>query len=221
MKDRIFDGKLDAVAREIRTPAGVTWSALEEVAFALAKHPNADSKHVEEVLGMARLGVQRLLNLAERLTLMSELDAELFELQRYHVDLRDVVREAVDRAAYLAGRKAVTARTTLCPKACIVHIDARWVGAAVLEICSNAFRFARSEIHVSLALDPVLLLIEDDGPGFKQGGNITPGLGTSLEMARRVIDAHGGTFEQRASSLPARDERRGAAIALGFPQQAA
>lgn len=223
MKDRIFDGKLDAVAREIRTPAGVTWSALEEVAFALAKHPNPDSKQMEEVLAMARLGVQRLLNLAERLTLIAELDGDLFELQRYHVDFRDVVQEAVDRAGYLASRKAVSVSTVLGEKACIVHVDARWLGAAVLEICTNAFRFARSEIRIALTLDPMELLIEDDGPGFKLDGNITPGLGASLEMAKRVIDAHGGTLVQRVSTLPSRSgsTTRGAAIALALPMKAA
>lgn len=224
MKQRDFDGKLGAVAREIRTPAGVTWSALEELAFVFSQQPSTDERHVREVLGMARLGVQRLLNLADRLTLMSQLDdpADL-DLQRYHVDFRDVVEEAFAQAKYLAGRRSIAASASLGEKSIVIHADARLLGAAILEVCVNAFRFARSEIRVNLSQDPLMLLVEDDGPGFREQRSIAPGegLGSSLRMATRVIDAHGGKLEQRTSTLPKRCDTPGACIAIGLPPRAA
>ena len=223
MKPRDFDGRLGAIAREIRTPAGVTWSALEELAFVFSQHPSSDDGHVRDVLGMARLGVERLLNLADRLALMSQLDddAEL-ELQRYHVDLREIVDEAIAQAKYLAGRRTIVASASLGERAIVIHADARLLGAAILEVCANAFRFARSEIRVNLSSDPPLILIEDDGPGFRAPVT-TPGegLGASLRMATRVIDAHGGKLEQRVSRLPKRCETPGAGIAIELPTRAA
>lgn len=223
MKERDFDGKLGAVAREIRTPAGVTWSALEELAFLFSQHPSADDPHVRDVLGMARLGVQRLLNLADRLTLMSQLDGEReLELQRFHVDLRDVVEESFAQAKYLAGRRSVAASASLGDKPVVIHADAPMLGAAILEICVNAFRFARSEIRLNLSGEPLLLLVEDDGPGFREE-QVAPGegLGTSLRMATRVIGAHGGTLAHRVSTLPKRCDTPGACIAIELPRRVA
>ena len=223
MKQRDFDGKLGAVAREIRTPAGVTWSALEELAFVFSQHPSDDERHVREVIGMARLGVQRLLNLADRLTLMSQLDDEGdLELQCYHVDFRDVVDEALAQARYLAGRRSIASSASLGDKALVIHADARLLGAAILEICANAFRFARSEIRLNLSHDPLVLVIEDDGPGFRVDTSVPgEGLGTSLRMATRVIDAHGGKLVQRVSGLPKRCDTPGAGIAIELPHRAA
>ena len=144
MGSKIFDGKLDVVAREIRTPAGVTWSALEELAYELSQRKECNDAKLTEVLGMAKLGVQRLLNLSDRLALMNELDnAPSFELQRYHVDLREVVEESLGRATYLAARKAIKASSSFGDRACIVHVDARWLGAVVLEGMAGKFKFAR------------------------------------------------------------------------------
>ncbi|HEX7664602.1 MAG TPA: HAMP domain-containing sensor histidine kinase [Polyangiaceae bacterium] len=224
MGSKIFDGKLDVVAREIRTPAGVTWSALEELAYELSQRKECNDAKLTEVLGMAKLGVQRLLNLSDRLALMNELDnAPSFELQRYHVDLREVVEESLGRATYLAARKAIKASSSFGDRACIVHVDARWLGAVVLEVCANAFRFATSSIKVGITRDPLLLLIEDDGPGFEDdGGRRATGLGASLAMASRVIEAHGGTLQRRASTIvPKPGKTAGAAIAIELPLAAA
>ncbi|MEO8800336.1 MAG: HAMP domain-containing sensor histidine kinase [Polyangiaceae bacterium] len=224
MSSKIFDGQLDAVSREIRTPASVTWSALDELAYELSQGRDKDDPRLGEILGMARLGVERLLSLADRLALLSELDnAPSFELERCHVDLRDVVEEAVGRATYLAARKAIRATHNFGAEACIVHVDARWLGAVVLEVCGNAFRFAHTSIRVTITRDPILLLIEDDGPGFEEGdARRGAGLGTSLSMATRVIEAHGGQLQRRQSLIaPTPGKTAGAAIAIALPLVAA
>lgn len=68
--------RFEAIAREIRTPAGVSWSALDEVAVALAAKPDCADPKVVEVIEMARLGVKRLLRLADRLDLIAEYEEE-------------------------------------------------------------------------------------------------------------------------------------------------
>jgi signal transduction histidine kinase len=216
--------RYEAIAREIRTPAGVTWSALDEIAVALASKPACDDAKMQEVLAMARLGVKRLLRLADRLDMIAEYEEGTLQLQRYHVDLRDVVAEAADQATYLAARKAITASRNVGQKAAIAHVDARWLGAALLEVCGNAYRFARNKIRIVLThADPVVILIEDDGPGFAvdAADRRGAGLGVSLAMAKHVIEAHGGKLHQRESTLPVREGRPGAAIAMEFPVSAA
>ncbi|MEO7110106.1 MAG: ATP-binding protein [Polyangiaceae bacterium] len=198
----------------------MTWSALDELAVELASKPECGNEKMLEVIEMARLGVKRLLRLADRLDLIAEFEDGALELQRYHVDLRDVIGEAADQATYLAGRKAIISSRNMGNKAAIAHVDTRWLGAAILEVCGNAFRFARSEIRIVLThADPVVILIEDDGPGFAldDGDRRRSGLGVSLSMARHVIEAHGGKLHRRESTLPVRHDRPGAAIAMEFP----
>jgi signal transduction histidine kinase len=215
--------RFEAIAREIRTPAGVTWSALDEIAVALASKPDCNDAQMHDVIAMAQLGVKRLLRLADRLDMLAEYDEGALQLQRYHVDLRDVVSEAADQATYLAARKSITASRNVGQKAAIAHVDARWLGAALLEVCGNAYRYARNEIRIVLThADPVVILIEDDGPGFARDPDRRgSGLGVSLDMARRVVEAHGGKLHQRESTLPVRHDRPGAAIVLEFPATAA
>jgi signal transduction histidine kinase len=220
MSSHTSKNRYEAIAREIRTPGGVTWSALEEVAVALAAKPNCDDPKIQEVIEMGRLGVKRLLRLADRLEMIAEYEAGALQLQRYHVDLRDVVDEAADEATYLAARKAITTTKNVGQKAAIAHVDTRWLGAALLEVCGNAYRFARNEIRIVLThADPVVILIEDDGPGFAvdAAGRRGGGLGVSLEMAKHIIEAHGGKLHHRESTLPVRHDRPGAAIAMEFP----
>ncbi|MEO8876946.1 MAG: ATP-binding protein [Polyangiaceae bacterium] len=211
--------RYEAIAREIRTPAGVTWSALDELAMELAAKPDCADPKMQEVISMARLGVKRLLRLADRLDLIAEFQLGTIDLQRYHVDLRDIVHEAADQATYLAARKAITASRNVGERSAIAHVDARWLGAAILEVCGNAFRFARNEIRIVLVhADPVVILIEDDGPGFtsdtaKRGA----GLGYSLEMAKHIVEAHGGKLNQIDSTLPVRGDRAGAAVHMEIP----
>jgi two-component system OmpR family sensor kinase len=211
--------RFEAIAREIRTPAGVTWSALDEVAMALAAKPECADPKMLEVIDMARLGVKRLLRLADRLDLIAEFEEGALQLQRYHVDLRDVIEEAVEQATYLAARKHITSSRDVGKKAAIAHVDTRWLGAALLEVCGNAFRFARSEIRIVLThADPVIILIEDDGPGFAdEKDQRRAGLGVSLNLAKHVVEAHGGKLHRRDSTLPVREGRPGAAIAFEFP----
>jgi signal transduction histidine kinase len=212
--------RFEAIAREIRTPAGVSWSALDEVAVALAAKPDCADPKIIEVIEMARLGVKRLLRLADRLDLIAEYEEGQLQLQRYHVDLRDVIEEAAEQATYLAARKQIVSSRNVGNKAAIAHVDTRWLGAALLEVCGNAFRFARNEIRIVLMhADPVVILIEDDGPGFAVGsdGQRRAGLGVSLQMAKHVVEAHGGKLHKRDSTLPVREGRAGAAIAMEFP----
>ncbi len=197
---------LRQVAHDIRSPAGVVQNALEE----LSQRETPEER--DAMVVMANRGVRRLLRLADRLSMVSELQRGV-TFDRQPVDLRGLVDTATDVAVVLQGRRNVTLERAIGEEALSLPLDARWLSAATCEVVANALRFARSRVQVSMrpAEKFVELLVEDDGPGFPDGFDpaisFAPragvqGLGLSLAMAIDVCKGHAGELRIHSSTLP-------------------
>src|SRR5690349_15712782 len=128
---------------------------------------------------------------------------------------REIGQAAVDRTRAMAEARGV--RVNFWPQSGVprVLLDPRWMGRAVEHLLANAIKFSPADAEVDLTIDGdaggVRVTVRDHGPGippgereslfrrFKQMGQVltdkTPGLGAGLPLARRIVEAQGGTLE--------------------------
>ncbi len=213
---------LRRVAHDIAAPTGVTLTVLEELANAERPRP--------ELVAMARRSLRRLMRLSEHLALVAELEAEAIEPELAPVDLRALVKQALDDALGIDGRKDVVAACDLPAAPLIIEGDARLLTMTVREIIGNALRLASSRVEVQLKADreTITLRVDDDGPGFPPDAvatlgkrfsrAVSRGLGLSLSMAIEILHAHDAKLEIETSMLPpGRKGVSGAAVILTIP----
>jgi signal transduction histidine kinase len=206
---------MQRLAHELRGPAGVGAQAAQELELALAA-----GRPTESLLAMIRRSTKRFVRLADRLSMVSELDRGVARFERGAADVRGIVKAAATEAMEILARRKIEVAMELPEEPVRADFDARWLGAALTEICNNGIRFAKSRVvvRVTRAGDEVTIAIEDDGPGFNEGGPFqsaaphASGLGLSLGLARDVVAAHGGRI------VFGRGAAAGAAVTITLPQ---
>jgi signal transduction histidine kinase len=213
---------LRRVAHDIASPAGLTMTVLEELA--------AESSR-PELVAMARRGLRRLLRLSEQLALASDAEAGALSLDVSPEDLRGIVKDALDQAVTIDGRRDIVAACQAPGERLMVDVERRLVVSSLREVIGNAIRLASSrvEIEVGSRDGHAFVRVQDDGPGFSPEalahlgerftpGSTTRGLGVSLSLAKDVLTAHGGGLEVASSELPpGRRGVRGAAVTVTLP----
>lgn len=213
---------LRRVAHDIASPAGVTMTVLEELA--------AESTR-PELVAMARRGLRRLLRLSELLALTADLEGATLTPETAIEDARSLLKEALDQAVAIDGRRDVITSCDLPERALAVDVDRRLVVTVIREVIGNALRLASSRVAVELTErgGEAVVRVSDDGPGLSSevlatlGQRFTPrssmrGLGLSLSIAKDVLVAHGGELCLEPSALPpGRRGVRGASVILSLP----
>jgi signal transduction histidine kinase/signal recognition particle receptor subunit beta len=209
--DRLKDDFLSNMSHELMTPlSGVVSSA--EI---LRTYPDmAVAERAEFVRGI-ELEARRLTDRLQDILDLSALDGGGVKLARAPFAPRELVQAALDRAKGAFEARGV--RVNAWPSKGIpgVSVDPRWMGRAFDHLLGNAAKFSPEggEVDVTIEADGagVRVSIRDRGPGvppaereslfrrFKQMGQVltdkTPGLGAGLPLARRIVEAHGGTLE--------------------------
>lgn len=215
---------LRRVAHDIASPTGVTLTVLEELATADRPRP--------ELVAMARRSLKRLVRLSDHLALVAELEAGVIEPETDALDLRALVKQSLDEALAIDGRKDVSAR--LHAPEIPVHLtaDSRLLSVVLREVIGNALKLATSAVAVTVGITDgsLTVRVEDDGPGFSEDAkgllgrrfvrrSSQRGLGLSLSMGIEVVHAHGGEITFGESSLPpGRQGKIGAAVTIHLPE---
>jgi signal transduction histidine kinase len=212
-------------AHEVRSPAGVAWSALTELEESLAHDPEQ-----QRMLLIARRSLRRLLCFADRLSMAAELERGPLALQLGPVSLRELVVRMAEEASEVVARKGVVFELEPSDSSDI-EADERWLGASILELIANALRHARGRVRARLTVSDTsaTILLEDDGRGFPEGfvlagrerfspAGVVGGVGFSLCMVNDVAVAHGGRLFGGASTLPPQPGGvSGAAVSIEVP----
>ena len=203
--NREKDGFMAAVVHELRTPL----AALNNIAAVVQS-----GVHDERLGPMLQRQVAQLGRLVDDLLETSRINVGKFQLKLARIDLRDVVRQAVEAATMRHRDKRQLLQTTWPSEAVTVEGDAGRLTQVVANLVDNAMKFtpAGNEIRLGLTthVGHAVLRIVDSGTGidpeflpcvfdrFNQGGEndgSRGGLGLGLSVARDLVVAHKGRIE--------------------------
>ena len=232
--DQMRTDFLSRLSHEVRSPLGVVVGVLGELEATL---PMDDD--TRQLLALADRGVRRLRGLSESLMEVAELEAlgdSALQVERSPVDVRDIVRAAVDRVRAAESRSNVHLEVTLPDEPVKAHVDARRIERVVAILVSNAMRFSskRAEIAVDTTGGDIRIVAEDDGAGIAPdvrrdvfgrfvGRHLEgrkSGVAFGLSIAHDYVKAHGGTIEIEDARPDALEgEPRGTRVTVLMPRQ--
>lgn len=195
---------LSMVAHDIRAPLGVVVGALNELSHKEVGELNEEQKFL---LVLVRRSVERLTRLASNLSFLGRMEAGRVELRRRSTDLRAVVRQVVDDAQRIDAGSHIAVAFEEPAEPMTANVDGERIAQVASNLLSNAVRFAKKNVSVTLRSegDAVVLEVSDDGPGippeylsriFERFSRIEApksGTGLGLAIVRGIVDAHGGS----------------------------
>lgn len=213
------------VAHDLRNPL-----AALQVSAALidpdAPLPSED--RVRKVVSVVRRQITRLNRMVGDLVDASAIEAGHLDLQLSDGDLNDIVR---DVTALFADASPIHRIVVLSPGDLLpVRCDPVRIEQALSNLVSNAVKYSPrgGEVRLTVYRDhgEAVVSVTDQGVGiapealehlwepFRRGGVSTemiPGVGLGLSVAKRIIDAHGGTITVDSTA------ERGSTFAIRLP----
>ena len=217
------------VSHELRTPLTTIRMAAEVIHAARQGLDPAASRSAELLCTQLDRFEALLADLLE----ISRFDAGAAMLDAESRDLRDVVTNAIEQAAPLAGRRGVWLTCNLPPKAVIADVDPRRLERVLRNLLVNAIEHGEGRpVEVTMAADPkaVALTVRDHGVGMTEDeaervfdrfwradparARTTGGTGLGLAISIEDAHLHGGWLE--AWGRPG----QGACFRLTLPRRA-
>ena len=201
------------MSHELRTPLNAIIGFAEALMSGI--FGAAPPKHVEYMSAIHQSG-RHLLDLVNELLDMAKIEAGRLELFPACVPLGELLDDCMGLVEALALRKGVTLTGDGIDRSVQVTVDGVRMRQAVLNVLSNAIKFTPTggAVRVGAAAGPdgrgAVIVIADTGVGmtadelliamepFRQVHNYLTkaeaGTGLGLPLARRFIEAHGGTL---------------------------
>jgi PAS domain S-box-containing protein len=206
---RAKDDFLAALSHELRTPlnAMLLW-------VQVLREAPPDASMYERALDAIERSARLQTKLVENLVDLARISSGKFTIDVGPVDLRSVVRAAVDGARDEIARKSIALALELGSEACWILGDASRLQQVLLNLLSNATRFTPKggaiDLTVSRQGTDVAAKVRDTGEGiapefqahlferFRQAdsgaGRRHGGLGLGLAIARAIMELHRGTI---------------------------
>jgi Na+/proline symporter/signal transduction histidine kinase len=213
--DRLKDEFVSTVTHELRTPL-TSIRAFSEI---LHDNPHLDAAERQRFLGLVIKESQRLTRLINQVLDLAKIESGMAEWDAKHLDLREIVAEAVGATSAIFRSRGVAVETRLPPAVPRVLADRDRLMQVLLNLLSNAAKFSpehsgRVEVRLALAGSNVRVDVEDNGIGidaahqavifekFRQVGDpLTAkpaGTGLGLAICRRIIGHFGGSLWVRS-----------------------
>ncbi|PYR75606.1 MAG: hypothetical protein DMF87_20070 [Acidobacteria bacterium] len=190
--DRRKDEFLATLSHELRNPLAPIRNAVE-----VMRRAGPDAEVAERALAIMERQLQQLVHLTDDLLDMSRITHGAIELQRDRIDLRVVLRSAVESIQPLSDA-AYTDRGGHISLSASVHDG----------------RVTVTLTDTGIGIDPAMLprifdmFVQIDQDVHRAGS----GLGIGLALAKRLVELHGGTIEARSGGLGT-----GTTFAVGLP----
>ncbi|HWO18359.1 MAG TPA: HAMP domain-containing sensor histidine kinase [Kofleriaceae bacterium] len=197
------------VSHELKTPLSIISMFGELLALGRTKSAEQAHEYAEiiwrESVRLGRL-IDNVLDFAK-----IERGADMYEFED-EVDLREVVERAIDLSGRRVAAAAMTLASTLPEEVPPVRLDANAFTVAVLNLIDNAVKYAaegkKIEIDLARQDDRVVLAVRDWGPGIDPDEHeqifdrfyrarairLKPirGSGIGLALVQHIARAHGG-----------------------------
>ncbi len=218
------------MSHELRTPLNAIIGFSELMQSGL--FGKLGSERYEEYVGDIHASGTYLLGVINDILDMSKIEAGQFSLQREHIDLKELVSEAVRVISVQAESKSITLETEITQSARILA-DRRAIKQIALNLLSNAVKFTGQGGHIMVrakrASGALVLTIEDNGCGiprealkklgrpFEQVQNQFSknhtGSGLGLAISRSLTEMHGGALKIRSR------EGKGTIVSVRIPAE--
>jgi PAS domain S-box-containing protein len=201
--DELKNTFLQAVSHDLRTPLAAIYGlarTLEQRDLAL------DDDEARDMAARIANNSRKLARMVSDLLDLDRLSRGILEPKLRHVDLGDVVREAVEQLD-VAERRTIE----LDAESVTIPVDVAKVERIVENLLVNTLRHTPAGTHVWVRTRAIAggaeIVVEDDGPGvppalhevifepFRQGpsqSSHAPGAGIGLALVSRFAELHGG-----------------------------
>jgi signal transduction histidine kinase len=208
---RARDQFLAIAAHELRTPLATLALLVDHLVATLGPEspnpPGAASAHGQQ-LGLVKRQVDRLTVLVVQMLDVSRITGGGLQLTPVPIDLRDVVRDVVDRFEPEITRRNVSV-TVDAPVPVPGAWDAGRVEQVVTNLLSNALKYGAGQpIEITVHGEPAraLLVVRDHGVGIPEDeqdkvfgpfarattARYHPGLGLGLWIVQQIVQASAG-----------------------------
>jgi signal transduction histidine kinase len=195
------------VSHELRTPLALIFSPVERM---LQSKPDPAARRELTVVRRNALLLYKYVN---DLLDVSKLEAGKLELHYSRLDLAAMARVMANIFESVVSERGIRVELQT-PDESLAEVDGNKVQRVLMNLLSNAFKYAPNDSTVKLTLteddDHLTLTVEDGGPGippelragiferFQQGDKETQrrfgGTGLGLSIAKEFVEAHGGTI---------------------------
>lgn len=198
-------------SHDLKTPlASITGYSQGIVSNVIKDHQKAASIILSESL--------RMTDLVESILSLSKMDSHTFDLHPTDLEVMEFLDECVDIMSTIRRDCVINLEAE---RPLMIHTDPELLKRVIQNILSNCLRYAEREILIRMSTDgnSLILLIQDDGPGFLEkdlphiferfykgnGGNNGIGLsivwtgihylGGSITAGNRAVPEHGAYYQ--------------------------
>jgi Na+/proline symporter/nitrogen-specific signal transduction histidine kinase len=203
--DRLKDEFMSTVTHELRTPL----TSIRAVSEILLDAREIGNEEGQRFLAIIVKETERLTRLINQTLDMARIESGSAEWHTAELDVREVVRDAVESTSQLFREKRVQLSVDAGAEVPPVRSDRDRLMQVLLNLLANAVKFSpagvgRVEVRIRGAPDAVRVDVRDNGPGiarehqeaifepFKQLGTTPRGSGLGLAISRRIVERFGG-----------------------------
>jgi signal transduction histidine kinase len=230
---RVRDDFLSVASHELYTPVTSLRLTVERLR---RKTPNAEG--LERISARAERQVERLTHLIDQLLSVSRIQAGHLDLLLEEVELREVLRDVLDRFEDLLAQSR-SELSIRAPGPVIGRWDRSRLDQVVSNLLSNAIKFGEGRpirVEVDVQDDIATLVVADQGTGipperlpflfrrFERAASsrVVGGMGLGLYIVKAIVTALGGTVDlesapARGSTFTVKLPRSGPPTSVGGP----